>query len=388
MRGKRIRMLALALAAAAFLSLPVLPEEIGKSPAASEAFSGNAPLDLTGGFGADAECAFLFEPESGAVLLAQNADRRHGMASTTKIMTAVVALEILPEDRVVTIGKEMTGIEGSSVYLTEGERLTVRELLYALLLESGNDAAVALAIAAAGSVERFAALMNCKAAFLGLQSTHFVNPHGLPDGEHYTTARELGLIAAYALRNGTFRQIVSTFQTRIPYRDIPDGRSLTNHNPILNRYEGLIGVKTGWTPADGKCFVSAAERDGMTLVAVTLGDTGLARTHTLLLNHGFASFAQANPNVPSALFLPLVGGEKEFVAVRAEDVPRFCLPKNAVILPRIEAPAFLYAGVREGECVGRIVFLWEGKEIGQCPLVAAESTAVKRISFWKKMFGT
>ena len=387
MKQNRIKICALTVLAALFLSLPVIPVSVPESGAFPIWDERDAPTDVSDGFGVNAECAFLTETDSGAVLLAQNADSRHGMASTTKIMTAILAIELLPPEQTVGITRDMVGVEGSSIYLTEGESLTVRQLLYGLMLESGNDAAVALAIAAAGSVERFVRLMNVKAALLGCANTSFANPHGLSAKGHYTTARELGEITAYALRNGLFREIVSTYSARIPYRGIENGRALVNHNPILRSYDGMFGVKTGWTTADGKCFVTAAERNGMTLVAVTLGDTNLSVTHRAMLDHGFSAYEMVSPE-ECALSLPQVGGEKPFVGVVPGKLPAFCLPKGGRVETQVEAAPFVYAGTPRGEAVGRIVFLWNGKQIGQTALYCAEDTRVKRISFWKKVFGS
>ena len=372
---------------AAFFSLPVVPVET-EAVSVPVFYREKLPVpDFSLQTRVNAECAFLFAPETNAVLLSQNADKKHGMASTTKIMTAITASELLPPDREIVITEEMCGVEGSSIYLQPGEILTTEQLLYGLMLESGNDAAVALAIASCGSVERFAFLMNVKAALLGCRDTHFTNPHGLSDKEHYTTARELGLITAYALKNDSFRKIVSTYTIRIPYKGTENGRVLVNHNPILRSYEGIFGVKTGWTTDDGKCFVTAAMRDGLTLVAVSLGDTNISATHRRLLDLGFASFETVVPEVQTAFLLPLVGGGKAFVNVRLSSLPAFCVPKGAVVSGRIEAPRFLYAGVREGETVGRVVFYAGETVLGQAELVCGENTVHKRISIWEKVFG-
>ena len=202
------------------------------------------PAALTG---VSARGAVLMEAESGDVVFGQNENARLPMASTTKIMTALVALEQLPLDTVVTVTRESVGVEGSSIYLVEGEVLTLEQLLYALLLESANDAAAAIAVAVAGSVEDFAVLMNEKAAELGLADTHFVNPHGLDHEDHYTTARELALIAKEALNNPAFREICSSRRKTIPLHGDEGVRVLINHNKLLTSYEGCIGVKTGFT---------------------------------------------------------------------------------------------------------------------------------------------
>lgn len=230
----------------------------------------------------------LLETENGELLLGANENARLPMASTTKIMTALLVLRLCALDDLVTVPVE-AAVEGSSMYLSPGERLTVEALLYGLLLQSANDAAVALAIHAAGSTERFAALMNAEAARLGLENTHFVTVNGLDDPAHYTTAAELGKLTAAALREPTFAKIVATSEKVVVNAE---GKRyfLTNHNRLLREYPGCVGVKTGYTMRSGRCLVSAATRDGMTLIAVTLSDRQDWRDHRALLDYGFSGY--------------------------------------------------------------------------------------------------
>ncbi len=367
------------------LAMPLVSPCFPASDAPLE--TGTFPVEFhPGDLAVGAESAILIDGDSGSVLYAKNPDEKRGMASTTKIMTAYVILNRLSPETVVEITPEMTGIEGSSLYLKAGEKLTVEELLYGLLLESGNDSAVALAVACDGSVDAFAKRMNETAAELGLENTRFANPHGLSAEGHYTTARELALLTAEALQNETFGEIVATYQTRIPYEGIEGGRYLTNHNPLLKGYEGMIGVKTGWTTADGKCFVSAAKREGMTLIAVTLGDTGISATHRKLLDYGFEHFEKRTLTVETPLQLPVVGGEASFLQAEAETLT-VTLPKGGETGVRIETLPFVYAGVAKGTYCGRAVFLWDGVEVGSAPMVTAETVPVKKISLWEKWFG-
>ena len=212
--------------------------------------------------------AFVFDADSGRVFYSKNADAKRAMASTTKIATAITVIDNCQDlDAEVKIDKRAVGIEGTSIYLREGEVLTVRELLYGLMLRSGNDAAVALAIYTAGSVDEFATLMNKTAEKAGAENTNFANPHGLDNENHYTTARDLAKITAYALNNEDFAQIVSTKNIKIPSKE--EGyRFLSNKNRLLSSLEGCIGVKTGYTSKAGRCLVSAAERDGLRVVCV------------------------------------------------------------------------------------------------------------------------
>lgn len=326
-----------------------------------------------------AEAAVLMEASTGAVICGRNPHARLPMASTTKIMTALVALESLPPETVVTVPAEAVGVEGSSVYLCEGETLTLEELLYALLLESANDAAVAIALAVAGSVEEFASLMNTRSAELGLSDTHFVNPHGLDAEGHYTTAYELALITRAALENPTLAAICATRKRVIPLGGEEGARLLLNHNRLLADYEGCIGVKTGYTKATGRCLVSAARRDGVTLIAVTLGCPDDWRTHTALLDHGFSLCQSVTLCEPGFYSAPLwvVSGAAEYVMAENTDLLSLTLPRgHGAIVCRVEVPRFVFAPLSAGEAVGRLVFsetLPDGslRELGTVPLHAA-----------------
>lgn len=232
-----------------------------------------------------AQAALLLDATEGRILFSQNASARLPMASTTKIMTAIVAIENMPTDYVVTVAKEAVGIEGSSIYLYAGEQITCLDLLYGLMLESGNDAAVALAIAVGGTEERFIMLMNEKAKELGLKDTRFSNPHGLPAENHFTSVADLARLTDYALQNELFAEIVSTKKMTA----CEGTRYYVNHNRLLFSYEGMIGVKTGYTQASGRCLVTAARRYGRTLICVTLNDYYCSADHVRMLDSGFSS---------------------------------------------------------------------------------------------------
>lgn len=328
-----------------------------------------------------AKSAVLIEAESGRVLYQHNAFLRLPMASTTKIMTAIVAIESGDTKRTVTVSPDAVGIEGSSVYLYPGEQLTMEELLYALLLESANDAATAIAIAVAGSVEGFSQKMNEKAESLGLAATHFTNPHGLDDEAHYTTAYDLAVLSAYALKNEIFRTICATTRKTIPLKGNEGTRVLVNHNKMLTRYKGAIGVKTGFTKRSGRCLVSAAERDGLTLIAVTLGAPDDWRDHTAMLDFGFENYQSVLLAEKGGLVLPLsvVGGSTASVLVANTESARAILGRDHdAITYRIEAPQMLYAPVASGATVGRVVWMCDGEEIGTSPLVTINTVAYKK----------
>lgn len=322
-----------------------------------------------------AESAVLIDASTGNVILSKNASERLPMASTTKIMTAVVALEnSAPTDKV-TIAKEAVGVEGSSVYLHEGELLTMEELLYAVLLSSANDAAAAIAIEIGGSIEGFAALMNAKAIELGLSNTHFENPHGLDREEHYTSASDLAMLSLYALKNETFKKIVSTYKTTIPL-DGNGTRVLINHNKLLRLYDGAIGVKTGFTKKSGRCLVSAAERDGLCLIAVTLNDPNDWNDHISMLDYGFESLHRVVvcERFSHMTAIPVAGGNEASIICTNKDAIELTLPKDISAEScsfRVSAPHFLTAPIESGETIGELLCEYDGEIIGRSKLIAS-----------------
>ena len=342
-----------------------------------------------------ADCAILMDADSGRVIGAKNADQRHAMASTTKIMTALTAMREVELDRVVEIAPAAVGIEGSSVYLYAGEKLTVEDLLYAMLLESANDAAAAIAVAISGSIEAFADVMNETARTLGLTNTHFTNPHGLWDADHYTTARELGLITMHALRMPAFREIVSTYKHTIPLNQTEGVRLLLNHNKMLKLYDGAIGVKTGFTRKSGRCLVSAAERDGVRLIAVTLNAPDDWRDHTAMLDYGFSVSTHHVLGSAGELTytVPVVGGTVDCVTVFNTAPLAVTLPADAPTPTlTVELPRMLYAPTAAGCVVGRLVWHSGDAIVGESPLVTAyptEQAAAEHplVDWLKHLFG-
>lgn len=233
---------------------------------------------------ASAASEIAMEMTTQTVLEQSNADVKMPMASTTKIMTALIIVEDCDLDEVLTVPDEAVGIEGSSIYLKKGEEIDVRDLVYGLMLRSGNDAAAALAIHHSGSIEKFVAVMNERAAAMGAENTHFTNPSGLPDDEHYTTARDLCNIACRAMQNETFKEIVSTKNHSGKFR------TYANKNKMLYNYDGANGVKTGYTVKAGRCLVSSAERDGMDVVTVVLNCYDMYERSSYLLDKCFADY--------------------------------------------------------------------------------------------------
>ena len=315
------------------------------------------------------------------------------MASTTKIMTAFVALTEMPMETVITVDERSVGVEGSSIYLTAGETLTLEQLLYALLLESANDAATAIAIGVAGSVEQFAEKMNLCAKELGLESTAFQNPHGLDAEGHHTTARELATITAAALEIPELATIVSTRKTTIPHSGTEGVRLLLNHNRLLREYEGAVGVKTGFTKRSGRCLVSCAERNGAKLVAVTLNAPDDWKDHTSLLDYGFSQMESIELCGAHEICVPVsvVGGTYDAVFVSNPAPLTVAISKDhSKIIKTVELPRFLYASVEAGDRVGRVLYQsdldGDGKleTIGEVSLIAQGSVGrmkVKRTFF-------
>ena len=385
------RLLALLLLPLLLFSLCLRPAAVFAAPAAvwreltqqSAEPPAPAPLALPR---LSAAAYILTAPGQDAVLAEQAADERLPMASTTKIMTALVVLETCPLDAVVTVPREAVGVEGSSMYLFAGETLTIETLLWGLLLSSANDAATALALYAAGSVAAFAARMNEKAAALGLANTHFVNPHGLDDADHYTTARDLATLAAAALANETFAHMAATRTHSVPQTDTGVVRYFRNHNRLLRTYPGAVGVKTGYTKKSGRCLVSAAVCDGLLLVAVTLNDPADWQDHKTLYDAAFAAYAALPaPTVP--LCLPVVGGRQETVTLATVGAMPACLiPKNAEVAWRLEAPRFLYAGFEVGTPAGALVCTVDGREIARLPLTTETGVKkAKKPSLWRRI---
>ena len=233
---------------------------------------------------ADGRAECVMELNSGKILSSRNKDLILPMASTTKIMTALIIIEDCNLEEEMIVPFDAVGVEGSSIYLKKGELISVKDLLYGLMLRSGNDAATALAIHHSGNITAFAEKMNGRADIMGLKNTHFTNPSGLPDDAHYTTASDLCKIACFAMKNTEFRKIVSTRNYTGKYR------SFVNKNKILNLVEGANGVKTGYTMKAGRCLVSSAERGGMNVICVVLNCPDMYERSAELLNQSFLRY--------------------------------------------------------------------------------------------------
>lgn len=345
-------------------------------------------IDLTAG------AAILMDMKSGQILWEHNADQRRAIASTTKTLTAIVALENAGLADEVTVSQRASDVGEAEIYLASGEKRTVEELLYAVMLKSANDGATALAEHVGGTVEGFVIMMNDTAQALGATNSHFANPHGLNDPGHYSTARDLSEIARYAMSNPKFREIVRTKKTTLPWPGHPD-RVITNHNKLVLNYPGAIGIKTGYVRQSGYCLVSAAQRNGKELLAVVLGSKSSATLYSdteRLLNYGFDNYQ--NKKIISK------GRKYGKVTIKGQQYPVIAVGNfNALVKDEkvsvIVEPSFWNRDVREGSKIGTIAAYIGNKRLGGVDgeIAAAKQNAVKKKeagilqSIWLFFFG-
>lgn len=330
--------------------------------------------------------AILIEAETGAVISEKNADERRAMASTTKIMTAILTIEAGDLDKEFTVDSYAIMVEGTSMGLQQGDRVSRRDLLYGILLPSGNDAANAAAVSVGGSISAFVKMMNEKAEKLGLKNTRFVTPSGLDADGHYTTARDLAELAAYAMKNETFREIVSSKSKTLEFGNPPYSRTLYNSNKMLSKYDGAIGIKTGFTDNARRCLVSAAERNGVTLIAVTLSDADDWNDHIKMLDYGFSK-VKSYPLETGCNAQTAVVGSGKTVGVFAESAQIALTPEDRERLERrVILPRMVYGGVVQGQELGELQFVLDGKTVKTVPLFARETIEVKsELSLWQKI---
>jgi len=336
-----------------------------------------------------ARSAVVMEAKTGRVLYERNMGDRRFPASTTKIMTLIIALEKGNLDDVVKVGPHAAGTEGSTLWLEEGDEITLRELLYGMMLHSGNDATVAVAEHIAGSVDAFARLMTDKAHEIGAKDTNFVNANGLPDDAHYTTAHDLALIASYGYTLPEFEKIVSTKEITFPWvKD--DTHRLRNENQMLWLYEGGNGVKTGYTDAAGRCLVSAAKRDGIQLVAVVLDSNWMWNDSILLLDYGFSKIDRTTVVKKHAQVgtVAVTGSRARRLGVQTKD--EIVLPVvdgTAGYEQTIDLPHAVKAPIKKGDVVGTLRVSYEGKEVAKTDLVAMQDAEQKSffLTVWKNV---
>ncbi len=338
------------------------------------------PLELS------ADAAILMDAKTGQVLYVKNPFKKRPPASTTKVMTAILAIETGRLKEMVTISRSAAGVEGSSIYLAQGEVLSLSDLLYGALLKSGNDACAAIAEHIGGSIEKFAVLMNIKAMTLGAVNTNFVNPHGLPDKDHYTCAYDLALIARYAMKNRTFSDMVSTRNKVIDWPGKPWDRQLENTNKLLWRYLWAEGVKTGTTGEAGQCLISSASRDNRELVAVVLRSGNRWSDSIKLFEYGFKRFEYSQVAVAGAEFAnyPVKNGKREEVPVVYHSDLGILVPieKAGAVEKRVQIDSHPEAPVKKGQVLGSISYLVDGSIAGKVSLIAGAQ--VDRHGIWDR----
>lgn len=326
-----------------------------------------------------AEAAATAEVETGRILFSKNGDRQLPMASTTKIMTAVLAVESGRLDEVVTIPREAAGVEGSSIYLKAGEKFTLEHLVYGLMLRSGNDAAEAIAIFLAGDVPSFVKQMNEKAKEIGASHTQFQNPHGLPADGHYTTANDLARIAAYGMRNETFATIVGTKSMTMEPQGAGERRTIENKNKLLWNLEGGIGIKTGYTKAAGKCLVGAVENDTARVVSVVLNDQSMWDDSILWLNTSLKQLKKTDILSIGTVAgrVPVSGAVDQQTQVEAVTTDSFSFALMESEKEKIDVQYDLYTGVQapvaQGDPLGTCTITFDGQIVYQGDVVANQS---------------
>ena len=345
--------------------------------------------------GTSAAACVVIDAASGRVLLSHNADAALPMASTTKVMTALLAIESGNPEDPVTCSRTAFGVPGTSIYLSEGETLTLRDMLYGLMLASGNDAATAIAEHIGGTVEQFCAMMTARAAELGCTSTHFLTPHGLPCEGHYTTAHDLALIAREAMTHPTFREIVGTSRATIPWEGRNYDRVLNNKNKLLTTYEGATGIKTGYTKKAGRCLIFGAARDGMEIIGVVLNCPDWFDEAARLMDIAFdryeaVTMLHAGESVCSIPVEHADGASVE--ALLSADltgvVARGSLPRVEIDLPdTLDAP------IHAGQILGAARLTANGVTVAEVPLIAAADIArddfpARWQLYWRNWLGT
>lgn len=329
-----------------------------------------------------AEAYILYCADNGQIINSKNENKKMKPASTTKIMTSLIALEESASgNKKVTFTDEMIA-EGSSMYLKVGEQVTLEDLATGMMMSSGNDAANATALTVSGSIEKFADYMNVRAKQIGMNDTNFVTPSGLDDENHYSTAYDLALLMTYALENEDFAELTSQKSATVEFIE-PESKKVTysNHNRLLSLYEYCTGGKTGYTMAAGRCLVSSAKKDGLTLVCVTLNDRNDWNDHIALYDYGFEKYScYYSDDSNFYADIPCVGGKGDKVAVTGEKDTSIVVESEdkSQIEQKIYADSFLYAPIGKNDVVGRIDYLIDGKVVSSVNLVAVDEVEIKK----------
>ncbi len=319
-----------------------------------------------------AKSAILINADTLEIIYAKEPYEKRGIASTTKILTSLIALEYAEPQKEVVASKEAVTIEGTALGLKAGDKITLKSLVYGMLLESGNDAANVVAYAISGSITEFSRVMNSYAKNIGMYDSNFVNPSGLTHKNHYSTAYDMALLTSVAIKNPVFKKICSTESAVISFGTPEISRRLSNHNRLLTEYDGVFGVKTGYTKASGRCLVTACEKNGVTLIAVTLNAYDDWFDHKKLYDYGFSLFEETEIKTEvESVKIPVICADKRFVSV--EYFEDFKIYSNSSVTSEIYASKLLYPPVKKGDIVGEIVFKDNNKKIIKIvPLVSSD----------------
>lgn len=341
-----------------------------------------------------AKSAILINAQTNEIIYEKNAYEKRGMASTTKIMTALLAIEMGDLQKNYVAKDEDVRVEGTSIGLKEGDRITLEALVQGMLLESGNDAANMAARAVGKSKERFVLLMNKKAKEIGMENTCFKNPSGLTEDGHFSTAFDMALLGSFAIKNEKFRELCSLDSVRASYGNPEYQRTFKNHNKLLGSVEGAFGIKTGFTKASGRCLVSAVKREGVTLVAVTLCAPDDWNDHKKLFQYGFECVKAYEVNFNEEIInIDVVGSDNKNISVKLENPLTYTAhkeessPEIVVLCDR-----FLYSGVKKGDIVGFVkVFSSDGRLLCESALLSKENAPMNftekenKMSFFDKI---
>lgn len=335
--------------------------------------------------GITADSAILINADTGEILYEKNAYEERAMASTTKIMTCILTIEAGQPDRKFTADSMAIRVEGTSMGLREGDIVTRRALCYGMLLPSGNDAANAAAVSVSGSMSAFVDEMNKKAKEIGMNNTNFVTPSGLDADGHYSTAYDMAVLTRYAMKNEEFRKICGLTSASLEYGNPPYSRTLYNSNKLLKMYDGCIGVKTGFTDNARRCLVSAANRNGTEVIAVTLNAPDDWNDHIKMLDYGFSVLTPYEIGIDS-FTVPVFGGEKDSIRLIPKEAKTIGIAEGGMEDVHIEysVPVFLYADIAKGEAVGMARVYYKDTEICSVPLVS--ESGCRRIASEKSVF--
>lgn len=337
-------------------------------------------------FSVSAAAAIVVNAATGEVLYSQNETLKLPMASTTKIMTAILLLENADLEKEITTTTEMVTVEGSSMGLLPGDTVSYRTLLYGMMLPSGNDAATTVAVSLGGSLEGFSIMMNKKAAELNMDNTNFVTPSGLDSKLHYSTVEDLANLSVYAMKNEIFREVVSTKEISVEYGNPPYRRSLYGHNKLLDNYTYATGVKTGYTSKSGRCLVSSAKKGNAELIAVTLNDSNTVSSHVSLLDYGFSLLQEQTLELPYEFSkIPVISGQisNAKLKVNTKTVSLSAAERESLEY-KINLKKFVYAPIKKNTKVGSIEFSTKNGKIAELDILIKNT--VKMQTSTKKSF--